>query len=545
MYIVKMHLLFSTCILFLISLSTAQTEAAAAVLPDPSSNSLLRSPILRKSSRVDFLTSAIEKRKRKSLHKRDPFQTAIYNDDGAQYLIQVGIGSTAQNFTVTLDTGSADLWIPSVSCPSTACPHSRFNPKTSSTYQSVNSPFSVQYGIGTVKGTYAVDTVTIAGAQVTKQQFGLASSTSDILTAGGSMGGAGSSVPGANPSFANSKPTGNGILGLGYPSLTSAASSHRSSSLYSPVVFNMVQQRLIANPIFSIYMNKESEQGWAGEVIFGGVDASKFTGDLVYLPVAPFSSSSSSSSSTSSSSSIGSGSSSTKPSYYYWMVYGQGIAVKNTGSDDTDQTYSLGGSSKNNSLETFILDTGTTLTYFPQKIAQSIISAVAGGIGGYQFDDRSQIYYIDCAQASSSATVELQMSQSSQVSSHPVTLSVPVSDLVIPLDGDTADKALLCMFGIAPMQNSPSKGGGSSSSSGGGGSGSNMFLIGDSFLRSAYLVFDMGQNRVGIAAANGLGGVINGISRSSSGSDSVSIEPVILLPLLLMFLNSLIFVLFA
>ncbi|CAO3586456.1 unnamed protein product [Absidia cylindrospora] len=525
-----MHCLYSTCILFLISLITAQTEAA--VLSDPSSNSLLRAPILRKSSRVEFLTSAIEKRKRKSLDKRDPFQTAIYNDDGAQYLIQVGIGSPAQNFTVTLDTGSADLWIPFISCPFSACPHSRFNPKTSSTYQSVNSPFSVQYGIGTVKGTYAIDTVTIAGAQVTKQQFGLASSTSDILTAGGSMGGAGSSVPGANPSFANSKPTGNGILGLGYPSLTSAASSHRSSSLYNPVAFNMVQQRIIANPIFSIYMNKESEPGWAGEVIFGGVDESKFTGDLVYLPVAPFSDSSSSSSGSS-------GSLSTKPSYYYWMVYAQGIAVKNTGSDDTDQTYSLGGNGKtnNNSLGTFILDTGTTLTYFPQPIAQSIISAVAGGIGGYQFDDRSQIYYIDCAQASSSATVELQMSQSSQVSSHPVTLSVPVSDLVIPLDGDTADKALLCMFGIAPMQNSPSKGGG--------GIGSNMFLIGDSFLRSAYLVFDMGQNRVGLAAANGLGGVINGISRPSSGSDSISIEPVTLLPLLLMFLNSLIFVFFA
>lgn len=40
-----------------------------------------------------------------SLEKRDPFQSSLYNDEGSQYLIQVGIGTPAQNFTVTLDTG--------------------------------------------------------------------------------------------------------------------------------------------------------------------------------------------------------------------------------------------------------------------------------------------------------------------------------------------------------------------------------------------------------------------------------------------------------
>lgn len=495
----------------------ALLQADGAAIAD--SNPILRAPILRKSSRAELLASSIENRKR-SLNKRDPFQAALYNDDGSQYLIEIGVGTPAQNFTVTLDTGSADLWIPSTACPSTTCPYTRFDSSASSTFTNTNTPFSIQYGIGAVNGTYSTDTVTIAGAQVTKQQFGLASTTSDILTTGESMGGPGSSVPGGANSTSSDKPTGNGILGLGYPSLTAATSNGRSSS-YNPVVFNLVNQKVIANPIFSIYMNKESAAGWAGEVIFGGTDPSKYTGDLVYLPVAPLSAS---------------GSSSTG-NYYYWMVYAQGIAVKGTGSNDTDQTYSFSGSSSSSSsrkagVGAFILDTGTTLTYLPQDITLSILKSVTGGTTGYKLDTQSQIYYIDCAQASSSATVELQMSQSSQVSDNPVTLTVPVSNLVIPLDADTADRARLCMFGIAPMQSSTK-----------GGIGSSMLLIGDSFLRAAYMVFDMGQNRIGLAAANGLGGAVNGVS--SPSSDSVSMEPVFILPFVLISLTSLVFVLFA
>ncbi|KAI8344849.1 aspartic peptidase domain-containing protein [Chlamydoabsidia padenii] len=500
--------LLSLCTLLLSSM-IALSEASAT----------LRAPILRKSSRAEFLTASLSKKR--SLDKRDPFQAALYNDDGSQYLIEIGVGSPAQNFTVTLDTGSADLWIPSNSCPSSACPYSRFDPSASSTYQSSNNPFSIQYGIGSVNGTYSYDTVTIAGAQVTKQQFGLASSTSDILTTDGSMGGTGSNAPGQNSTSSsdNSDPTGNGILGLGYPSLTASNNKGRSSS-YNPAVFNMVQQKLISNPIFSIYMNKESEAGWAGEIIFGGTDTSKYTGDLVYLPVAPISASGSS----------GGG------NYYYWMVYAQGLAVKGTGNNATDQSYSFDSKTGESGVGTFILDTGTTLTYLPLQIAQSIINAITKSSGGsYLYDKQSQIYYIDCDQASSSATVELQMSQSSQISSNPVTLSVPVSNLVIPLDASTPDKARMCMFGIAPMQ----------SSSGSSGIGSSMILVGDSFLRSAYMVFDMGQNRVGLAAANGLGGAVNGVSSPTGSSDSVTIEPVILLPFALISLTSLVFVLFA
>ena len=65
---------------------------------------LLRMPLIRNPQRsVDLLSSVKQEYRR--LMKRDPFQTPLYNDQGSQYLIQVGIGTPSQNFTVTLDTG--------------------------------------------------------------------------------------------------------------------------------------------------------------------------------------------------------------------------------------------------------------------------------------------------------------------------------------------------------------------------------------------------------------------------------------------------------
>ncbi|KAI8341333.1 aspartic peptidase domain-containing protein [Chlamydoabsidia padenii] len=446
--------------------------------------------LLINPNRAAYLTSLIAKR---SLSKRDPFQTTIYNDQGNQYLISIGIGTPPQTFTVTLDTGSADLWIPSTSCPTDACPNTRFDPAQSSTFNNTNTPFTIQYGIGKASGTYATDIVTIAGAQVTRQQLGLASSTSGILTTNKGE----HTVPNSSPDV-NTRPKSNGILGLGYPSLTVAANNNNNQSFYNPVVFNMMQQKVINSPTFSMYMNQGS--GWTGEIIFGGVDSTKYIGDLVYLPVAA----------------------PDHQQYTYWRVYGQGITVKGAEGYTGDQTFSFANNNK--TLGMLILDTGTTLTYLPQPLAQALVSAVAGGIGGYQFDDQSQTYYIDCAQATTAATVELQMSPTNQPSHHPVTLSVPVSNLVIPLDAPTARTARLCLFGVAP-------------------SGSRMSLIGDSFLRSAYLVFDMAQNRIGLAAAKGLGGAVNGVPShpNNHGRHMFSIDPLLSLVLVIV-ISSILFV---
>lgn len=383
---------------------------------------------------------------------------------------------------VTYIFGSADLWIPSTACPASNCPFSRFNSASSSTFKSLNKPFGIQYGIGSVNGTYATDTVTVGGATIPNQQFGLASITQDILQP---------HTPVGNDSSTNTEQVeANGILGMGYPSLTQANS--QGEGAYNPFVFNLAAQGIIKEPVFSIFLNSIAKTGWAGEITFGGIDTTKFDGDLNYLPVASL---------TSKSSTMSGGNNSSNAGYYYWMVYGQGLGVTNSnkGSNPSWKLREVGA---------YILDTGTTLTYLPTSVATEIVTAFAGP-KGFVLDKQSGVFIVDCATSKSPARFELVMSQSSKVSSNPLVLSVPAFELVIPIDTTNVDTATMCMFGIAPL-------------GGSGGIGANMYLIGDSVLRSAYMVFDMGQNRVGLAATKGIGGTVgvNGSSTSTTNSSS-------------------------
>jgi hypothetical protein len=401
---------------------------------------------------------------------------------------------------------SADLWVPGSSCPTTECPNGVFTQTSSSTFKSLNQAFQLTYGIGSVNGTYVTDTVTIAGATVQTQQFGLASDTQQILTnpntiTASNMAKTSNDVTKSVKNLAassSSTPAANGILGLGYPKLTAASS--KGQSAYLPFVFNLASQGVIAEPIFSIYLNNAAKTGFVGEVVFGGVDNTKFTGNLTYLPVVPLSATATSSSSKASKKKRAF---SASTSDYYWMVYAQGVSVTDTSNSTSnlDLTFSSTG--------TFILDTGTTLTYLPTNIAQQIVQAVAGN--NVNTDAASGTYIVDCGLAKSTASFVLKMATSASSTASPVTLSVPISGLIIPLDGTTTSNSNFCVFGIAPS--------GSSSV------GSNMYLIGDSVLRSAYMVFDMGNNRVGLAAAVNVDGSVQGVSSSSTSSSATSAQP--------------------
>lgn len=39
------------------------------------------------------------------LKKRIQYNSKLFNDDGSEYLIKIGVGTPIQNFTVSLDTG--------------------------------------------------------------------------------------------------------------------------------------------------------------------------------------------------------------------------------------------------------------------------------------------------------------------------------------------------------------------------------------------------------------------------------------------------------
>ncbi|NXW67022.1 CATE protein, partial [Hirundo rustica] len=174
-----------------------------------------------------------------------------------EYFGQISIGTPPQNFTVVFDTGSSNLWVPSVYCVSKACAtHSRFQPTQSSSYQVIGTPFSIQYGTGSLTGIIGSDQVAVEGLTVSNQQF--AESISE-------------------PGKAFLDADFDGILGLAYPSLAVDG--------VTPVFDNMMAQNLVELPIFSVYMSSNPESPLGGEVLFGGFDTSRFTGTLNWVPV--------------------------------------------------------------------------------------------------------------------------------------------------------------------------------------------------------------------------------------------------------------------
>lgn len=82
-------------------------------------------------------------------------QTAVplLNSLNTAYYGNITLGTPPQSFQVVFDTGSANLWVPSVDCGSIACRlHAQYNPADSSTAQVTRNPFEIVYGTGAVSG---------------------------------------------------------------------------------------------------------------------------------------------------------------------------------------------------------------------------------------------------------------------------------------------------------------------------------------------------------------------------------------------------------
>ncbi|XP_041083914.1 gastricsin-like isoform X1 [Polyodon spathula] len=167
----------------------------------------------------------------------------------------ISIGTPAQSFYVQFDTGSSNLWVASTYCSSQACTNiPLFNPSQSSTWSSNGQTFSLQYGTGSLTGVFGYDTVTIGGITLTNQEVGL--STSE---------------PGTNFMYVGY----DGILGLAYPS--------ESVEGQPTVMDTMMQNNMLNANIFAFFLSRNEAQG--SEMTFGGVDQSRYTGDIYWTDV--------------------------------------------------------------------------------------------------------------------------------------------------------------------------------------------------------------------------------------------------------------------
>ncbi|XP_066559245.1 pepsin A-like [Amia ocellicauda] len=320
--------------------------------------------------------------------KFDPMIAAVTNepmtnDADLAYFGVISIGTPPQSFKVVFDTGSSNLWVPSIYCNSAACGnHQRFNPSQSSTYRSTSQTLSIQYGTGSMTGILAYDTVTVAGIVDTNQIFGLSESEANFMY----------------------YMEADGILGLAFPSIASSGAT--------PVFDNMMNQGLVSQDLFSIYL---SGNGQAGSVLtLGGIDPSYYSGQINWIPLS---------------------------SETYWQISMDKVTING------NLVACSGGCQA-------IVDSGTSLVVGPN----SDISNINAWVGGAQ---------VNCNNIGNMPSV---------------VFTINGIDFPLPSSAYVFQRSSGCSTGF-------------------GNGGSQLWILGDVFIREYYSVFDRSNNMVGLAQA--------------------------------------------
>ncbi|KAG5922037.1 hypothetical protein E4U53_003736 [Claviceps sorghi] len=230
------------------------------------------------------------------------------------------------------------------------------------------------------------------------------------------------------------------ILGVGYPiNEAQARLGDVQRQTYPNLPARMYADGLISSKTFSIWLNNVNAA--AGSILFGGIDTQKFRGNLVTVPVEK----------------VG-------DTYAQFFITMTGISI---GSDEVESDMALA----------VLLDTGTSLTYLPNEITSAIYRRL-----NVAYQEAQGAAVIPCSIRDQSMTIVFEFSS-------PASITVSVSDMMIDLLDSSGtpymmdDGTKACAFGILPANGQTS-------------------ILGDTFLRSAYVLFDMDNNVISLANAN-------------------------------------------
>lgn len=330
----------------------------------------------------------------------------MINVGDAEYVGPVSIGTPAQVFDVVYDTGSSNLWVPDSTC--TSCLNqNKFNSSRSATYQKCVDPsygcsLFLPYGSGTVLGFLANDTATVGGISIPSQGFGQITSEPGGVFDDGYF---------------------DGILGLAYPTIAMPIGSF----LPGPVD-NMIADKLIPAPLFSVYLSSEPVgNDTHSEVLFGAVDKRWYEGDFTVVPFNVL-----------------------QPLLGYWAITVESITVG--GKPSSAGTNIIG-----------VVDTGTSLICGPPAYMNPIIAQVN--------------VTADCSNLSELPELSFNIAGKN--------FTLTADQYVIQFPGEQPQ----CELGLAAFDAS--------------GGLFDMWILGDTFLRAYYSVFNRGSNTVSFAKAVG------------------------------------------
>jgi hypothetical protein len=303
-----------------------------------------------------------------------PASVPIANLENAQYYGPITVGTPGQDFKVIFDTGSSNLWIPADNCTKSSCKTKhKFAASKSSTYIKDGRNFHIQYGSGPVSGFISIDSVGVGGLTVRGQEL------AEITDPSG-LGAAFAVGPW------------DGILGMAWETI---------SVDDLPTVFqNMVKQGLVKDQVFSFYLSSEAAPPLPplhkGELLIGGIDASHYTGELMYEPLT---------------------------SETYWQI--------------NMKSLTLDGKSISTTMAA-VLDTGTSILAGPTKD----VEAIAKMVGAHKFLNGE--YTIPCKKVASLPDLEVVIGTK--------TFTIKPKDYVIN------DENEICLFGMTGIDIPPPHG---------------------------------------------------------------------------------------
>ncbi|OKL58608.1 hypothetical protein UA08_06098 [Talaromyces atroroseus] len=207
-------------------------------------------------------TSRLHMRASNQSHVVDvPLTDWIANTD-LQWYSTIEVGTPPQKFTVMFDTGSTALVLPATGC-TTCGNHTLFDAAQSTSFSSSPGEDVVRdFSTGATSMpiadseeancTIVTDVVTLDGLTSAEQMFALCSQYPEAFA----------DVPM------------DGILGMGI-------SSQLADDAMVSSFWNWYSSGLLPEPVFSFYLIPGSAEG--AELTLGGIDHSKYTGELTYI----------------------------------------------------------------------------------------------------------------------------------------------------------------------------------------------------------------------------------------------------------------------
>ncbi|KAJ4419041.1 hypothetical protein N0V82_005164 [Gnomoniopsis sp. IMI 355080] len=351
-------------------------------------------------------------------HKRDQLRrrgtvTASLDNEETLYFINATLGTPAQSVRLHIDTGSSDLWVNTDT--STLCTGSSKPCAFAGTYNA-NDSSTYKY-VGSWFNISYVDGSASSGDYVT-----------DTMKLGGTT------ISDLQFGIGYKSSSAQGILGIGYTA-NEVQVGRAGLSPYNNLPAKMAADGTIQSNAYSLWLNDLDAN--TGSILFGGVDTEQFEGELKTLPIQA-----------------------EGAIYAEFLITLTGLTMGTT-------------EIASNEALPVLLDSGSSLTYLPDAMVETIYKAVSA-----QYDSADGAAYIPCSAANSDDTMRFNFTE-------PV-ISVAMNELVLDLVTASgkrptfSDGTEACLFGIAPA-------------------GTGTHVLGDTFLRSAYVVYDLANNEISLA----------------------------------------------